>query len=75
MITVAAYSDLLTMLPIQWTGFPWTENLLQRIHVKERLPAAPIYIVRRASLPLTPVAEYFCDMIRRAAVTSTPGEP
>ncbi len=72
MITVAAYSDLLTMLPIQWTGFPWTENLLQRIHVKELLPAAPIYIVRRASLPLTPVAEYFCDMIRRAAVRAIP---
>jgi DNA-binding transcriptional LysR family regulator len=68
MLTVAAYSDLLTMLPIQWTRFPWTENLLQRIHVKEFLPAASIYIVRRASLPLTPAAEYFCDMVRRAGL-------
>lgn len=67
MITVAAYSDLLTMLPMQWTRFPWTEHLLERIPVKEFLPAASIYIVRRASLPLTPAAEYFCDLIRRAA--------
>lgn len=66
MITVAAYSDMLTMLPIQWTRFPWTEHLLARIPVREFLPAASIYIVRRASLPLTPAAEYFCDMIRRA---------
>lgn len=69
MIAAAAYSDLLTMLPIQWTEFPWSNNLLQRIHIKERLPAPSIFIVRRANLPLTPAAEYFCDMIRRASVT------
>lgn len=72
MITVAAYSDFLTMLPMQWTRFPWAENLLERIHVKEYLPAASIYIVRRASLPLTPAAEYFCDMIRRASQGQAP---
>lgn len=70
MIAAAAYSDLLTMLPIQWTEFPWSNNLLQRIHVKEPLPAPSIYIVRRANLPLTPAAEYFCDMVRRASVAS-----
>jgi LysR family transcriptional regulator, regulator of abg operon len=66
MITMATYSDLLAMLPMQWTQVPWLHNLLERIHVKEFLPSAAIYIVRRASLPLTPAAEYFCDMARRA---------
>ena len=59
-------SDLLAMLPVQWTRFPPTRDLLQTINVVERLPAPPICIIQRAGLPLTPVAEHFCDLIRRA---------
>ncbi|SEO08588.1 transcriptional regulator, LysR family [Duganella sp. CF517] len=66
-VTSIAYSDLLTMLPVQWADFDVTRDALDIIKVKEVLPAAPICIVRRADLPLTPAAEYFCDMIRRAS--------
>jgi LysR family transcriptional regulator, regulator of abg operon len=66
-LVAVAYYDLLTMLPVQWLDFPMTRDALQRIHVKEPLPGRPICILRRAGLPLTPAAEYFCDMIRRAA--------
>ncbi|MES2261098.1 MAG: LysR substrate-binding domain-containing protein [Pseudomonadota bacterium] len=66
-ITSIAYSDLLTMLPVQWAEFEITRNALDIVRVEETLPAAPICIVRRADLPLTPAAEYFCDMIRRAS--------
>jgi LysR family transcriptional regulator of abg operon len=62
-----AYSDLLIMLPMQWTEFPFTSNALQRFHVIEKLPAPPIYIVRRTDIPMTPAAEYFCDLMRRAS--------
>lgn len=62
-----AYSDMLMLLPIQWTRTPLFNNALQPIHVKEPLPSPSICIVRRNSLPLTPAAEFFCDMIRRAA--------
>ncbi|WP_213958754.1 MULTISPECIES: LysR substrate-binding domain-containing protein [unclassified Variovorax] len=62
-----AYSDLLMLLPIQWTQTPLFSNALQPIHVAERLPSPPICIVQRNSMPLTPAAEYFCDMIRRAS--------
>ena len=62
-----AYSDLLILLPIQWTQAALFRQALQRINVAEALPAAPICIVRRNSLPLTPAADYFCDMIRRAS--------
>lgn len=65
-ITALAYSDLLAMLPIQWSRFPLTREALQQIHVREPLPGPAICIIRRAALPLTPAAEYFCDMIRRA---------
>ena len=63
-----ASSDLLAMLPIQWTEVPAFKQTLQRIEVVERLKAPSICIVRRAGLPLTPAAEYFCDMVRRASL-------
>ena len=62
-----AYSDLLMMLPEQWTQAPMFRQALQRIPIAEPLPSPPVCIVRRLGLPLTPAAEYFCDMIRRAA--------
>jgi LysR family transcriptional regulator of abg operon len=68
MIMAAASSDLLTMLPQQWRHSPLTTALLHTFEIAESLPAAPICIVRRARLPLTPAAEYFCDMMRRAAL-------
>lgn len=59
-------SDLLTMLPVQWASFALTKDTLQAIDVAELLPAPPICIIQRAGLPLTPAAEYFCDLMRRA---------
>ena len=74
-IVSVAYSDLLTLLPIQWTEFSVTRDALQKIDLVETLPAPPICIVRRAGLPLTPAAEYFCDMLRRAAGHLLPEKP
>ena len=66
-LTVAlVYSDLLAMLPEQWMEFPLTRDALQTIQVAEHLKAPPICIIRRAGLPLTPAAEHFCDLMRRA---------
>lgn len=62
-----AYSDLLMLLPVQWTQVPLFRGTLQRIEVHEKLAAPPICIVQRTGLPLTPAAEYFCDMMRRAS--------
>ena len=66
-LVVLAYSDLLMMLPIQWTQSPLLRDALAPLQVSELLPAPPIRLVRRAGLPLTPAAEYFCDM-RRAVL-------
>lgn len=62
-----ANSDLLMALPHPWTKFPLWDQLFETIEVKEELPTRPICIVRRTGLPLTPAAEYLCDMFRRAA--------
>jgi len=68
MMLVAAHSDLLAMLPRQWQHLVDTAGLLQKIEVKETLTAPTICIARRARLPLTPAAEYLCDLVRRAGL-------
>ena len=65
LIMALAYSDMLAMLPVQFTELPLTGGVLARIPVAERLPAPPIVLVRRAGLLLTPAAEAFVDLLRR----------
>ncbi len=67
MIMACAHTDYLLMLPEQWLEFPAVEVMLEPIFVVEDLPAPPLCIVHRGGLPLTPAAEYLCDMIRRAS--------
>lgn len=74
-VIVAAYSDCLAMLPQQWTNFVETSKLLHQFGVREELAAPAICIARRARLPLTPSAEYLCDLFRRAAAHQTSAIP
>ena len=67
-LALCATSDLLGILPQQWTAFLTSTEIAQQIAVKELLPAPPIYCIRRARLPLTPAAEHLLDLFRRAAV-------
>jgi DNA-binding transcriptional LysR family regulator len=73
-LVAMAYTDLLMMVPVQWVQFPLWRDVLEQIHVKEPLLAPPVCIVKRAGLPLTPAADYFCDMVRRAAGHIPKGE-
>jgi LysR family transcriptional regulator of abg operon len=66
-LVTLAYTDMLMMLPVQWTRSVLWRDVLQIIEVKEHLPAPAICVVSRTALPLTPAAEYFCDMMRRAS--------
>lgn len=63
-----AYSDLLIMLPQQWTQAPLFSQVFDRIDIVEQLSIAPICLVVRHGRPLTPAAEYFCTMLREAAL-------
>jgi DNA-binding transcriptional LysR family regulator len=65
-ITALAQSDLLMMLPVQWLQYPLLNGVFQEIRVREPLPAPPVCIVQRTGLPLTPAAEYYCTLARRA---------
>jgi len=74
MIAVAAYSDYLAMLPVQWLDFVKRGRLLSHVDVREELIAPAICVVRRSRLPLTPVAEHLCDLFRRAAANLKPAQ-
>jgi LysR family transcriptional regulator of abg operon len=67
LIVCLANSDLLAMLPVQWTRFPIIDGSLIQIAVDEPLPAPPIVLIRRAGLPLTPAAEALVDLMRPKA--------
>ncbi len=67
-LVALTYSDLLMMLPVQWTKSPLVRDAVQPIIVREILPAPAVCLVRRNGLPMTPAAEYFCDMMRRAVL-------
>ena len=65
-LLVVAASDLLTILPKQWLEYPVAADQLQSIAIDDPMVAAPVCIVRRRDVPLTPLAERFCDLLRRA---------
>ena len=71
-------SDLLATLPQQWLPILAASGLVAPLDLAETLPAAPICLVKRASLPLTPAAEHLADLFRRAAIhhaMTLPGAP
>jgi LysR family transcriptional regulator, regulator of abg operon len=65
LMVALANSDLLAMLPSQWEGFPLTHDALHVIRVRETLPAPDIVLIQRAGVPLTPAAEFLCDVLLR----------
>ncbi|MGF7162775.1 DNA-binding transcriptional LysR family regulator [Rhodoligotrophos appendicifer] len=66
LIMTLAYSDMLAMVPIQWTELAITSASLVSINVSEPLPAPPMVLVRRTSLPLTPAAQFFADQMQNS---------
>ncbi len=56
--------DALVVTLRQYDEFELTRRALQIIEIEESLPAPDIVVIRRAGLPLTPAADYLCDMFR-----------
>ena len=67
LMPTVAETDLLLMVPEQWLAVSPRLDRLVVFRVAEPLPAPPICIVTRARLPLTPAAQHFADLFRRAA--------
>lgn len=67
-LLAVANSDLLTVLPVQWLELPATADWVQVIPLANSLHAAPMCIIRRGDVPLTPMAEHLCDLFRKAGM-------
>lgn len=67
-LLAVANSDLLTIVPASMLGRPIAAEEYEVFHMEDSLNAPPICLVRRADLPLTPLAEYLSDMVRRVGV-------
>lgn len=65
-VLAIAHTDLLTVLPQQWVEFKPLGHLVEPFDSLEPMIAAPMCIVRRQGLPLTPMAEHLCDLMRKA---------
>jgi len=66
-VIAVSNSDLLAVLPRLWLESPASGDKLTSLMLVEHMPAPPICIIRRHDMPLTPMAEFLCDMMRRAA--------
>lgn len=67
-LLAVANSDLLTSVPQQMLNAPIASDLFDILPIAEDLAAAPICLVRRADLSLTPLAEAMFDQFRRAGL-------
>ncbi len=79
LMTCLLHSDLLAMVPVQWTQAALTRGLLSSIPVTEELAALPVVAITRADLPLTPAATYLLDLLKRGRMLGgpapQPGQP
>lgn len=58
------YSDVLAIIPAQLIGI--VKKLeLEVFDIQEKMFGPKTILIRKFGMPLTPVAEYFCDMLRR----------
>jgi DNA-binding transcriptional LysR family regulator len=69
------HSDLLALLPTQWNEFDLTRDALVRVPIREQLEAPVAVLIRRPDLPLTPAAQFFCDVMGRYAPKASPIRP
>lgn len=65
-----AQTELLAMLPRQWLDCAQTRDQLATIPVREALQAPDIVLVHRPDLPLSPPAEFLCDVLLRGLPSS-----
>ncbi len=60
-------TDMLAISPRRYLTSNLINQQIIQIPVKEAIPGFPIMLVERVSIPLTPAAEHFADLLRHAA--------
>jgi DNA-binding transcriptional LysR family regulator len=70
-LTMLMGTEMLAIVPRQWVESPLVKDFLMPIALEQHFAAPPICLVRQAGLGLTPAAEYFVTLVRKAS--SNPG--
>ncbi len=68
-VALLASTDTLAFLPQQWVSSSIFTSTLQAIEVDEGLDGPDIVLIRRHSMPLTPLADALATLFERAAGT------
>lgn len=68
-VALLASTDTLAFLPQQWMSSSIFTSTLQAIEVEEELDGPDIVMIRRHSMPLTPLADALATLFERAAGT------
>jgi DNA-binding transcriptional LysR family regulator len=66
-LVAVASSDLLSAVPRQWLDLPGLADSVGVLTQVGPVAAAPVCVVRQSGVPLTPIAEHLCDVVRRRA--------
>ena len=61
-------SDLFSIVPEQFFEFPALRDYIVAYDFSEELHASPVCLVRRSDLPLTPMAQYFANLVQQRAM-------
>jgi LysR family transcriptional regulator, regulator of abg operon len=64
-VLAVSASDLLAMVPRQWLELPALAERVCAIPVVPAMISPPVCLVRQRNIPPTPMAEHFCDIVRR----------
>lgn len=67
-LTVLMGSDMLAMVPRQWVESPLVKDFLIALPLEQRFSAPAMSLVRQAGLGLTPAAEHFVSLARKASL-------
>lgn len=74
-LSVLIGTDMLAMVPRQWVDSPLVKDLVVPFQLREQFSAPPISLVHRTGLGLTPAADHFVTLVRKAAVTPLSATP
>lgn len=68
-VLTLASSDFLAIVPRQWLEMPALAELIGPVPAAPRCGSQPVCLVRQRNVPMTPMAEYFCTLVRGLAKT------
>jgi DNA-binding transcriptional LysR family regulator len=68
-VLAIASSDFLAAAPREWLQMPGVSDIISVVPVAPELKSMPVCLVRQRNVPMTPMAEHLCNLMRGLAKT------